>query len=223
MSLSLLLGVAGVAFAGVCTRVDSEDPAISSSKGFNLVISLADPSDDFDPPVQDTYVTSIHTGAGLALIGNTDDKETGRIFYQNGTEAEYKDKQSTVITDGGTPPFPSGFTIDSEDGGDGLTYGHLDAGFGTPGVALLDDEGVSYLLPGYYLACYEPIEYYQGKEFIVIRHSDEEDDVPEQCRSVRLVPQCTKLNELPDDATSSHEYALDSPCYKDVASIKWDE
>jgi hypothetical protein len=222
MSLGLLLGLVGVAFAGVCHRVDSKDTGISSSKGFNLVIDLADPSKDFDPPVQNTYVTSIHTGAGLALVGNTDDKSTGRVFYQNGTEAEYKDKQSTVITDGGTPPFPSGFTINSEDGDDGITDGHLDAGPGTPGVALADEDGESYLLPNYYLACYEPLEYYQGQKFIVIRHSDNEDDVPEQCRSVRLVPQCAKLNNLPKDALSSHEYALDSPCYKDVASAKLD-
>ena len=199
------LGLLGLASAASIPRRN----AVSSSKGFNLVLQLADPSTDFTPPVQNSFVTSIHTGAGLALIGTS--PEEGRIFYQNGTEQEYTDGKSTVITDGGTPPFPSGFKLNDDESG--YATGSLDAGLGTPGVRLSEGED-AHLLPETFLACNEPLDYYGGKEFVIIKQTVTPDDIPAECRTVKLVPQCTELNELPDDATSSHEYVLDSPCFE---------
>jgi len=40
---------------------------------------------------------------------------------------------------------------------------------------------------------------------------------------VRLLPECTPLNDLPAGSSSSHEFAIEDRCYKDVKSIKWSE
>ena len=216
--LSHALGLLGLASTSACAPRDGAYPVLSTSKGFKLVINVTDPSNDFNPPVHNNFVTSIHTGAGLAEIGSRPDD--GPVFYQNGTNTEFEDGDSNVLTDGGTPPFPSGFQL-NRDGDSDLSTGSLNVGPGTPGVGLRE-KPVSYLLPEHYLACDEPLEYYQGKRFVVIRHSDKSETVPEQCRSVRLLPQCAKLDDLPPDALSSHQYVLDSPCYENVTSIFWE-
>lgn len=201
MSLLKLVGLATAA------SIPRQSPTLSSSKGFNLILQLNDPATDFDPPVQNSFITSIHTGAGLALVGISPDQ--GRVFYQNGTQEELLSGQSTVITDSGTPPFPSGLKL-TDDGTD-ITTANLDAGPGTRGLSLSDGDG-THLMPGTFFACKEALDYYGGKEFVIIKQSNEE-AVPAQCRAAKLVPQCTELNELPEGSTSSHEFALDSPCH----------
>lgn len=102
---AVTLGLAGLA-AAAPTTVVPHYPDSSVSKGFNLVINVTDPSRDLSPSIQNTYVTSIHVGAGLKLVGNSADPEAGRLFYVNGTAEEAFYGQSSIVTDGGTPPFP---------------------------------------------------------------------------------------------------------------------
>lgn len=212
------LSLLGLTSATPLARRDSDTPPpLSTSKGFDLVIKLSDPSKDFNPPVQNTFVSSIHVGAGLDMIGNTHDSTRARIFYQNGTHGS----ATTVITDSGNPPIPAGFKLYQDKDGS-LNTGSLDVGPGTPGIELSSGPE-AYLEPETFYACNETVQYYPGRYFIVIRHSDTGVAVPEQCRAVRLVPQCTALNELPATGGikggSSHEFALDSPCYVDAFSM----
>lgn len=204
-------------------------PPTSTSQGFYLVVNVTDPSTDFDPPINNQYVNSIHVGAALNLVGVT--PSPGRIFYQNGTVEEVRYGQSTVITDGATPPSPFGLTLNPDEGSDVVSTARLDVGFGTVGVVLSRfPDPYTYLLPQTFLACNEEVDYYH-QEMIIIKRSDftVNDDgtidynVPDNCAAVRLLPECTELNELPDDAYSSHEFAANSQCYEDVSELVWSE
>lgn len=229
ISLGLLAGLARASPLAIPRQVVPNYPSTSLSKGFNLVVNVTDPSADFTPPINNFFVTSIHVGAGQSLIGV--DPDVGRIFYQNGTAEEIYYRQSTVITDGATPPLPFGITLEQDAGSDVLSTGRIDGGFGTPGIGLSRfPETYVFLRPETFLACKEVVEYYQ-QEFIIIKQADvtvDEDgtidyNIPENCAPVQLLPECIELNELPDDALSSHEFAADSQCYEDVSALVWSE
>lgn len=193
-------------------------PPLSKSKGFNLKINLTHPDDDFDPPIQHTFVTTIHVGAGESQVGSSPSK--GPVFFQNGTQEAYAAGQGTVVTLGGTPSIGAGFKLIADEDPKGWSTSNLDFGPGKPGISL-HQEPFAYLTPEKFYACSEALEYYGGKHFVVIRQSAEGDHVPPQCRSVRLLPQCAELAELSEDSYASYDYALESPCYDDVAAIEW--
>lgn len=195
-------------------------PSLSTSKGFNLIINLTDSDNDFDPPIHNSFVTTIHVGAGLSKIGTSSKK--GPVFFQNGTEKALANGQSTVVTLGGTPATVAGFKLKPDNDPPGFSSGNLNFGLGTPGIAL-QDHPVAYLTPDTFFACDEPLEYYQGKRFIVIKHSGSGLDVPKECRAVRLIPKCAKLVPLSDDGYANYDFALESSCYDDVEDIEWSE
>lgn len=220
----LALGLCGLAAASPVTskrQATPHYPETSASNGFHLVVNVTDASKDFTPPIQNTYVASIHVGAGLALVGNIASTKNARVFYQNGTADERHSGETTVITDSGTPYFPSGIKLVQDKASDKVSTAHLDAGPGTDGIGLA---GLSnpyvFLKPETWLACNESIPYYQNKYFIVFKQANSS-DVPKDCAHVRLVPECTKLNDLPTGSYSSHEFAIEDRCYRDVKSIKW--
>lgn len=232
---AIALGLAGLAAA---TPIDYASPPVvphyptkSFSKGFNLVVNVTDHAHDFKPSVQNLYINSIHVGAGQALVG-VGNKAQGRVFYQNGTAEETRFNQGTVISDGATPPAPFGLSLTKDPGSKTVHTAHLNGGPGTKGVSLSRfPEAYSFLGPETYSICKEKLQYYQGKEFFILKRSETTVDsngyisknIPPNCVAVRLIPECTKLNDLPKDATASHKYAVDSACYKDVKSIKWSE
>ncbi|KAH6987738.1 hypothetical protein BKA56DRAFT_477955 [Ilyonectria sp. MPI-CAGE-AT-0026] len=228
---TILFGLLSLTAASpVSTRAGkTKYPETETSKGFKLVVNVTDPSRDFKPSIQNTFVTSIHTGAGLALVGVI--AGDGRIFYQNGTEKEQEDSRATIITDGGTPLTPSGLKLTQDSKSKTLSTAHLDFGLGTPGVQLSSSKTYSFVLPETYLACNESLAYYQGQYFITIKqakitkHKDGSTNrnIPKHCIPVRLVPECAELESLPKGSYSSHKYALESQCYKDVSKIKWCE
>ncbi|CAM1508161.1 Fc.00g050090.m01.CDS01 [Cosmosporella sp. VM-42] len=232
LATTFVLSLLGIAAASplVSRQVKPNYPPKSSSKGFTLVVNVTDPSAQLAHAVQNTFVSSIHTGAGLALVGVNSD--SGRIFYQNGTVGERKEGKATIITDGGTPLTPSGFQLAKVTGA-APSSTSLNFGPGTPGVQLSSfPEGYAFLLPQTYLACNESIAYYAGKHFIVIKQVEAtvcketgkvEKSIPANCAPVRLIPQCDKLEDLPEGSYASHEFALDSECYPKVSELKWSE
>ncbi|PHH81231.1 hypothetical protein CDD82_1208 [Ophiocordyceps australis] len=231
---AVTLGLVGLSAQSAITlrQVTPRYPSTSQSDAFRLVINLTDPSRDFSPSVQNTYVASIHVGAGLALVGNVDSTPNARIFYQNGTAEQRRDGHSTVITDSGTPPFPSGLRL-TKDGPDAkVSTAHLDAGQGTPGIRLSNfPEPYVFLNPETWLACNQSLAYYQGQYFIILKQAQTSvgqdgyanPNIPQNCVPVRLVPECTQLNSLPPGSYSSHEFAVNDRCYDDVSSIDWSE
>lgn len=225
-------GLLGLAAASpILTRdVVPNYPSKDTSKGFNLVVNLTDPSADFSPSIKNAFIASIHTGAGQALVGITSDVTRSRIFYQNGTVEENRYGQSNVLSDGGTPPTPQGFQLTKDDGSETLSTATMNFGPGTPGIALSRfPEPYSFLIPETFVACNTSLAYYGGQYFITIKQAQttvSEDgeiqrNIPEGCAAIRLVPQCATLNELPPDAYASHEFALDSFCYNNVAALDW--
>ncbi|SPJ72524.1 uncharacterized protein FTOL_02253 [Fusarium torulosum] len=203
-------------------------PPRLSSKGFKLVVNVTDPSKDFDPPIQNFEITSIHTGAGQALMGIIE--KDGRVFYQNGTKDERQNGEATTVTDGGTPLFPNGIGLVADKKNKKLFGATLNFEAGTPGVQLNQPEDpYTYLLPETFVACNKSLEYYQGKHFIVIeqarltidKNKKIQRNIPKGCAPIRLVPECAKLESLPKGSYASHKYALDSKCYKDVSKIQW--
>lgn len=224
-----LIGLAAASPLGE-RQVIPNYPPKSTSKGFHLVVNVTDPSKDFHPPIQNTYVTSIHVGAGLALVGQNAGTEYGRIFYQNGTVAEKRYSQSNVLSDSGTPPFPSGLKLTKDPNSETVSTAHLDGGSGDAGIGITRfPEPYAFLYPETWVACNETLQYYQNQYFIILKQAQTtvgEDgsinrNIPEGCAPVRLVPECTELNSLPAGSISSHEYALDSECYPDVKSLDW--
>lgn len=229
ISLGVLAGLA-TASPLVPRQTVPNYPSTSTSKGFHLVVNVTDPATDFSPPINNYYVNGIHIGPPFALLGVT--PEPGRIFYQNGTFQEIYYAQSTIISDAAIPPSPFGLSLQPDADSDVVSTGHLDGGPGTPGVGLSRfPEPYVFLRPETFIACNESIPYYQGQHFVIIKHApvtvDEdgtiEYNVPAECIAVRLLPECTELNELPDDAYSSHEFAADSQCYDDVSELVWSD
>lgn len=214
----LALGLCSPGLASPVYPRDTKYPPLSTSKGFNLIVSLKEPSSDFDPPIHNSFVTTIHVGAGLSKIGTSSEK--GPVFFQNGTAEARTAGQSTVVTLGGTPPTSAGFKLTPDKGSSGFSSGSLDFGLGTPGIALRGDS-IAYLTPETFYACDEPLEYYQGKHFVVIKQSAAASDIPKECRAVRLIPKCAALAPLPSDAYANYDFALESSCYDDVAAIEW--
>ncbi|KAK7430316.1 hypothetical protein QQZ08_003064 [Neonectria magnoliae] len=226
---TILLGLLGLTTASPVPAAAAKPkyPVEETAKGFKLSVNVTDPSRDFHPSIQNSFVTSIHTGAGLALVGVIE--KGGRVFYQNGTAKEHREGRATVITDGGTPLTPSGLKLTKDSKSKTLSSAHLDFGLGTPGVQLSSTKAYSFLLPETYVACNESLAYYRGEYFITIKqakitkHSDGSvnRNIPKHCVPVRLVPECAELETLPKGSYSSHKYALDSQCYNDVSKIKW--
>lgn len=224
---TLALGLIGLASASPLARREGEQcgsyPPTTQSQGFNLIVNVTDPSTDFTPSIQNNFITTIHTGAGLALVGVSE--KQGPVFYQNGTADDEKDHRATVVTDLGTPETPAGLKLVTADGdSDGVKTASLDFGYGTPGVQLsTSPEPYRYLLPDTYLACNQSLEYYQGKYFIIIKQVEVNTTIPEDCAAIRLIPQAAELEELSKDAFASHDFALESEVYEQVSEIDWNE
>jgi hypothetical protein len=199
-------------------------PTPSHSQGFHFVVNVTNPELDFNPPINGYYLNSIHDGAGLNLIGVTEDP--GRVFYQNGTIEEWRYGRSTIISDGGIPAAPYGIALipDDETEEPQSYTARLDVGKSTTGIVLSRfPEPYVFALPEQYVACDEALEYYQGRHFVILKRIPHLTEVPDNCVAIRLLPQCTELNELPEGSFSSHEFALDSACYDDVSSLNWSQ
>ncbi|KZZ96638.1 hypothetical protein AAL_03867 [Moelleriella libera RCEF 2490] len=202
-------------------------PPSSRSQAFNLIVNVTRLSRDFSPSIHTKYVNSIHVGAGLALLGIGNVTNNPRVFYVNGTTSEFLYAASTVISDSGTPPAPYGITLQKDADSQIASTAHLDAGSGGKGIGLTRfSVPYVYLYPETYAVCNESIPYYGGRSVPIIKQFSlgvdmSSDVIPENCVPVRLIAQCAKLNDLPPNAIANHEFAYETQCYDDVASIDW--
>lgn len=227
---TLALGFLGLAAASPIAerQIVPHYPQKSLSKGFRLVLNVTDPARDLSPSVKNTYITSIHVGAGLNYVGNVEGTEAGRIFYQNGTGIKYA--TVNTISDGGSPAAPYSFALTKDAADSKVSTATLNVGQASDNIGLTGfPNPYTYLYPETYAACNEPLAYYGGKNFVIIKQAQLSVDkngvinynIPKECVPVRLLPECTKLNDLPAGSLSSHAHALDSECYDDIKSIDW--
>ncbi|GFP55417.1 hypothetical protein ACSS6W_009265 [Trichoderma asperelloides] len=223
-----VLGLAGAAVAAPANIVPNYPPH-QLSTGFRLVVNVTDKALDLKPSVQGLYVDSIHVGAGLNVAG-VGPKDTSNIFYQNGTAAEYRYGRATTITDEATPLSPFGLSLSKNPGSETLSSAYINGGAGTPGVQISQfPEPYLFLTPETFVICNNPLEYYQGRKFLVVEQAATtvssdgkiEKNIPAGCAPVRLLPECATLETLPAGSYASHEFALETGCYADVASINW--
>ncbi|KAL7823952.1 hypothetical protein V8C26DRAFT_424973 [Trichoderma gracile] len=229
LASAAVLALAGAAAASPVAIVPNYPPTMQST-GFRLVVNVTDKALDFTPSIQNLYINSIHVGAGLNQVGLGTKDNNPSIWYQNGTAADYRFGASTLITDQGTPLSPYGFSLVKDEGSATLSTARADGGLGTKGVAISQfPEGYRFLLPETYVVCNESLAYYQGTHFLVVEQAattisasgQVEKNIPEGCAPVRLLPECATLESLPAGSYSSHEFAIDTDCYPDVASINW--
>lgn len=224
-----LLGLVGAAAASPLAIVPNYPPT-QQSTGFRLFVNVTDKSLDFSPSVQGLYINSIHVGAGLAQAGVGAKSDNPSIFYQNGTATDYRFGASTIITDQGSPLSPYGFSLAKDAGSATLSTANINGGPGTKGVSISQfPEGFRFLQPETYVICNEPLAYYQGTKFNVVKQAattvsstgQVERNIPAGCVPVRLLPECATLEDLPAGSYSSHEFAIKSDCYANPASINW--
>lgn len=239
LSSVLSLGLAlTLATAAPTARQTPIYPPTSSSNAFHLIANVTDPSHPFGATINTWAVTSYHTGAGFATAVLTP-TSTGRTFYVNGTASQVQFGETSILTDGGTPPFPDGWTVqnatqfDPNYPAEHTVY--INAGAGTPNIGLHrfpdpipDVYGTS---SGTYVACNNTIPY-TGAQVVTIQYAyatfinasgafDYEKNIPQGCVEIALLPQCTPINTLPPGSLSSHAFAVEVDCYADVAGIDW--
>lgn len=207
--------ISALTIAAAATALPSQQPrtasTTSTSKGFNLVAHVTDPTHDLTPSLEGQVLGAAHTGAGFnaAVFYGT----TGRLFYQNGTAEQVANRETTIVTDGGTPPFS--FTLQVQPAGEARRILDISIGQGTANTVVAADGGaqlVNGLGEGTWLACNELVPYY-NREFVTLQYAyGEGAEVPEGCAPIVLVPECAALNDLPEGSLSSHEFATEVTC-----------
>lgn len=200
------------------SSVVEQTSSISESNGFFLIAKITDPSRDLNPSVDGLALGTVHTGAGQdAAVFYAEGP--GRIFYQNGTAGQAQLRQTTILTDGGRPVFPSGICIQVPDEPRGIIS--IKAGKGTYSTTVGSDAPAlaNGLGAGTFLACNATVPYYRRK-FITLQYAyGAGDEVPAACAPIALVPQCTALDDVPEGSYSSHEFAQQVPCYEEVVVL----
>ena len=209
-------------------------PPTRIANGFNLVANVTGDK-DFTPSINNWKVAEWHTGAGLGRAGLF--PNFGRTFYENGTADDVKYRHASLVADAGLYPF--GLQIDYSDPNAVLHAATLNIGSGSSNFMLSDDrEPFSFVdpleysgVPNSFLACNEtipdlhrPDEYHITLNFLTgVYDGHYVLDVPDNCVTINLVPQCATLEDLPAGAMASHEFAQDVHCYDDVSSVVWSD
>lgn len=234
-----LLAAVGLAAAAPTARQAPNYPPASSSNAFRLVVNVTDPTTDFTPSINDYVLTSYHVGAGeaYAVLQPNLTFTSGRILYENGTAYDVRFGAASVISDGGTPPFPEGLYVQNETEFDYKYTTQHNAMFlpggGTKGVGLAQfPNPIPYLAnpgSGSFAACNNTLPY--GPAFSLVYayatftdadgNYDYQKNIPEGCAEITLLPECATINDLPAGSYSSHEFASTQRCYEDVSAIDW--
>jgi hypothetical protein len=195
----------------------------SKSKGFYLAAKVTE--HDLTPPIDGWLLSTAHTGAGFnAAVFYGASADQARLFYQNGTAWQAAHRQTTIVTDGGTPLAPSSLIVGAA--GQPPQIASINYQEGTPNtVVSLGADGkqqpqlVNALGGGAWLACNATIPYY-GYNFITLQYAYAEaagsasggNEVPDSCVPITLVPRCATLNDVPTGSYSSHEFADEVSC-----------
>lgn len=206
-----LMALALVALDGARSQpVDRAAPRLSFCRAFRLVVNvtnLAHPL-NHNHDLHYSYISSIDTGAGSALVGSVNHAHLARVLYQNGTIAEARRGLTTIISDAGDPLVPCGLKLVGDKGNATLSTARLDVGPGSPGL-LFGRMFPPYLVPDTFMFCASP------SHGLLLRHAKQtraadgtrlDDNVLPECVAVRLLPECAPLNDLAEGSFSSHDH-----------------
>ncbi|EFY92114.1 hypothetical protein MAC_01715 [Metarhizium acridum CQMa 102] len=227
MMYTAALVLASLAAASpMASQPGSDYPEKFSSQGFHLVVNNTDLSRELPDPVHHMFLSSIHIGPPSNLLGTSSTAETPRVFYQNATEDEFRSGHGHILSDGGSPRISYGLSSRLEENVADAFVFRLDAGPGQHGVAISPGHHPYAFLkvPGLAL-CNEPVKYHNGKRMNILKQFPNPTGtlwkMPEECVPVRLLPQCTQLEDAQQGAMSSHEFVQTTHCYKNVSAINW--
>lgn len=181
LGLLALASATPVPSGGACHN----NPAPTTSTGFKLRVSVANPAHDLTPKVNNNYLTGVHFGAGIDIVTPTPDASSGSVFYANGTDAEIKAGKGTVVRGFGNTA--QGWRLETSPDKPGVAGAFLQFGPGTSGVGIVSGEKGGLMLgPAQYMVCDEHIPY----GFTVEQTTGK---VPDNCIAVTLIPECADL------------------------------
>lgn len=214
LSFASVLAMLGMA-SSAPTATSPIFPPKTTSANFRLIANVT--ANDLSPSINNFVLTSYHIGAGqaYAVLAENADATAGRIFYINGTATDVRYGTSNVLTDGGTPLFPFGITVNPVDAS-GEQAVSINAGEGQSGVGLtLFPDPISALRvvggAGFY-ACTNTLPY--GPAVQVLSKAQGQ-TTPAGCADITLLPQCNEGSGL------EHPFGQITNCYTDVAGIDW--
>ncbi|KAK3181621.1 hypothetical protein K4F52_006999 [Lecanicillium sp. MT-2017a] len=223
-----LLGVAAASPIAACNNPNANKPsypAKQTSKGFKLVANVTDPSRDFKDPIHNKFLTPLHTGAAVNVIGIARDGDKAPVFYQTGNQQERLSGATRIAVDLGTPPSAFGFSLQSDNGKSFASTAHADAGAGQAGVSVTHDPvPFAFLNLAEFAICEEPLPALQNQQYKVLHQFNtlsSAEKIPEDCVPITVIPQCATLEDLLEGSRASHDDAFEAGCYEDVSSIEW--
>ncbi|CEJ86479.1 hypothetical protein VHEMI04118 [[Torrubiella] hemipterigena] len=209
--MNLLSFLFPLAVAAVSIGLPPSDK-VSMSEAFTLHIELADKRIDLPRPVQNTFVSVMHVGAGLNVLTSLPDKNGAKTFYVNATVNDDPTTYRT-FTDCGNPPTPFGINLIPDELEKYVRTAYLRPSRGYNGTYI--NGYTAELTPANWLACDEPVEYYGGRHFNVLKQVYYEPyPTPRECVAVKLFAECAKLNKLPKDAESNHDFVKAVTCFR---------
>ncbi|CEJ79853.1 hypothetical protein VHEMI00068 [[Torrubiella] hemipterigena] len=198
--------------AAAASPVGMSDARATTAKAFRLVVRVTDKSHEFSSSIEGNYLDNIHVGADQSIIGVRPGDQDTRVFYINGTKAEAKIGDSTIVSDTGHPAVPWGLLLTKTDLGDDDASVEQNAGAGTKGLAIANTPTQLRLGPGQYAVCNEVIPYYRAN-YLVLKHFDDSTKLSADCAAVSVIPECAELAPLAKDAISTHKFVQEAACY----------
>ncbi|KAI0143795.1 hypothetical protein GGR57DRAFT_482997 [Xylariaceae sp. FL1272] len=196
------------------SKTSRSSPVLSTSKGFNVRLSVTDPSNNSGLDVSGQYLSETRVGAGsyISVLSNA----PGQAFYLNGTEPGTGTATQDIVG-----VYPIGISIADAETFDVLYPEEHDVGENINGESLFTiSEGDNSVLVGagdatggQFAACEREFVFYGEKTTILtLRYVYGDEIVPADCAPVELGLECATLEDLPADAAWDHATAQEVSC-----------
>jgi hypothetical protein len=202
-------------------------PPTSSAQAFVLIANVTDLTKDLTPSVNHFKLVGVHVGAGLntAILNGT----RGNVLFENGTDTSFG-----IAANYGNI-YPYGLSISQQPSNipdsSYVEYIGINAGLSENGVGITGPEIAWPQLfgpdSGTFIVCNETKPTYGRPQYPVrfakstVVNGVTQQQIPDLCAPITLLPQCATLDPLPSGALYNYDYANTVRCYQDVASIQW--
>ncbi|KAK4641216.1 hypothetical protein QC761_610430 [Podospora bellae-mahoneyi] len=204
-------------------------PPRTTANGFKLVANISTPSNIFDPPVHNWFLSGVHVGAGLnaaILVPNVDAAAT---LFVNGTGRDVSAQATSIGLppikyQGGATPMGLRFPMGPIEHATnlGLNFGPGNIGAGVVG-GLRSPWAQAFTPYPYFIVCNETEPAY-GRPQHAVKVAPSVESIPENCVAITFLAQCATLPEdVFEGVDELNIHQLDAPCYEDVGAIDWSQ
>ncbi|KAK0662969.1 hypothetical protein QBC41DRAFT_284816 [Cercophora samala] len=205
-------------------------PPRTTADAFKLVANISTPSNIFDPPVNNWFLSGVHVGAGLNAAILVPTLNTSATFFINGTGRDV----SAQFTSIALPPIkfqggatPLGLRFPPLEGQQnpvnlGLNFGPGNTGAGVVG-GLRSPWAQAFTPYPYFIVCNETQPAY-GRPQHAVKVAPSAESIPDNCVAVTFLAQCAALPEGVFEGEGVEElniHHVGAPCYEDVGAIDW--